>query len=65
MQDRYIRAAELIRMTGLSPSTIWRLEQEGEFPRRRKIGSSAIGWLESEIDDWLKTREPVSEGATK
>ena len=58
MQDRYIRAPELTRKTGLSLSTIWRLEQEGSFPHRRALGPNSVGWLESEIDHWLQTRQP-------
>jgi prophage regulatory protein len=56
MKDRYIRADELTHMTGLSLSTIWRLEQDEAFPRRRSLGLSAVGWLESEISNWLTSR---------
>jgi prophage regulatory protein len=59
MQDRYMRAPELSRKTGLSLSTIWRLEQDGVFPRRRALGPNSVGWLESEIDGWLISR-PIS-----
>jgi prophage regulatory protein len=59
MQDRYIRAPELTRKTGLSLSTIGRLEQDGCFPHRRALGPNSVGWLESEINDWLTSR-PIS-----
>jgi prophage regulatory protein len=59
MQDRYIRAPELIRKTGLSASTIWRLEQEGDFPSRRVLGPNSVGWLESEVNRWLHSRQPA------
>jgi prophage regulatory protein len=60
MQDRYIRAAELIRKAGLSLSTIWRLEQNGGFPLRRALGPNSVGWLESEVDHWVQTRQATS-----
>ena len=60
MQDRYIRATELIHKAGLSLSTIWRLEQSGEFPLRRALGPNSVGWLESEVDHWLQTRQATS-----
>ena len=60
MQDRVIRGTEIIHKTGLSLSTIWRLERDGTFPRRRSLGPQAIGWLESEVNDWLQSREPVN-----
>ena len=56
MQDRYVRAVEIARRTGLSLSTIYRLEQNGGFPRRRALGPNSVGWLASEINDWLTSR---------
>ena len=32
--------------TGLSRSTIWRLERRGTFPMHRRISLNAVGWLE-------------------
>jgi len=59
MQDRIIRAIEITHRTGLSLSTIKRLEQDGTFPRRRSLGPHAIGWIESEVNEWLQSREPA------
>ena len=35
---------------------LWRLEREGKFPKRVRLGENRHGWLESEIDDWLLER---------
>ena len=35
---------------------IWRLERDGKFPRRLRLGANAVGWLENEIDDWIRQR---------
>jgi predicted DNA-binding transcriptional regulator AlpA len=51
---RLLRLAKVIGMTGLSRTTIWRLERTGEFPRRRKINRS-VAWLESEVKHWIET----------
>jgi prophage regulatory protein len=59
MQDRYIRAQEITRTTALSLSTILRLEQEGDFPPRRALGPNSVGWLESEVNQWMQTRQPT------
>ena len=56
MKDRYIRSDELTHMTGLSLSTIYRFERNGVFPRRRVLGPNSVGWLESDINDWLTSR---------
>lgn len=55
-EDRYVREAECEDRTGLSKTTRWRLEREGKFPKRRKISNNAVGWLNSELTDWIKSR---------
>ena len=55
--DRIIRSDELVTTTGLSRVTIWRLEQIGEFPKRRKLSAAAVGWKSSEIAAWIESRE--------
>ena len=50
-----LRKSEVISLTGLSPSTIERLERDGTFPRRRQLGPHAVGWLASELDEWAKS----------
>lgn len=39
--------------TGLSRTTIYNRISEGTFPSPIKLGSRAVGWLESDIDDYL------------
>lgn len=58
-QDRIMRTKEVIAVTGRSRSSIHRDEKAGAFPKRRKIGQHAIGWLESEINGWMKSRETI------
>jgi prophage regulatory protein len=35
---------------------ITRLEQAGKFPKRIRLGEGRVGWLESEIDDWISQK---------
>ena len=35
---------------------IWRKENAGEFPRRVKLGANRIGWIESEIENWIASK---------
>ena len=39
--------------TGLSRSTIYLRITQGSFPRPISLGARAVGWVESEIDEWL------------
>lgn len=54
--ERFLREAEVKRVTGLSRTTRWRLERRGQFPKRRRLSQNAIGWLESEIHSWMAAR---------
>jgi len=55
-----IRFPKISEITSLSRTTIWRLESKGEFPKRLQVGRRGIGWLLSEIEDWMRSR-PRSE----
>jgi predicted DNA-binding transcriptional regulator AlpA len=45
-----------VKTGGLSRTTIWRLERDGQFPKRRLITGKIVAWDEGEIDDWIKSR---------
>lgn len=51
---RLLRLAAVLDRTGLSRSTIWRLEKAGKFPRRRRVSASVVAWLESEVTAWIQ-----------
>ncbi len=56
MSDRILRPAAVVVKTGQSRTTIWRGVRAGTFPAPLELGENSIGWLESVIDDWLKSR---------
>lgn len=58
--DQFIRLPEVKRLTGLCKSTIYRLEELGLFPRRRKIGPRAVAWLKQEVLAWMEQRPHVN-----
>lgn len=39
-----------------SPAHIARLEAAGLFPKRVRLGAGRVGWVDTEIDDWLRAR---------
>ena len=55
MQDVIRRLPWVLKTSGLSKTTIWRLEKEGAFPKRVKLGPQAVGWRESEVLKWIET----------
>lgn len=59
---RFLRFPAIRARTGLSRSTIWRLERQGVFPRHRRISRNAVAWLETEIADWMRSKAGVEPG---
>jgi prophage regulatory protein len=53
---KFLRFHAVRDRTGLSRSTIWRLERRGEFPKHRRISANAVGWVEQEINEWMLGR---------
>ena len=59
MNERVLKFPELHTKTGLARSTVFKLEKQGKFPKRRKLGNKAVRWLESEVDQWIQALEVV------
>ena len=51
-----LRTHEVTQLTGLSRTTIWRLERSGTFPRRVRLSANSVGWVEDEVRDWVNER---------
>ncbi|MGO8973203.1 MAG: helix-turn-helix transcriptional regulator [Steroidobacteraceae bacterium] len=60
--ERALRLRQVSELTGLGRSMIYQMQAEGRFPQRIKLGERAVGWLESEVRDWLATRIETSRG---
>jgi prophage regulatory protein len=56
---RFLRFPAVRARTGLSRSTIWRLERQGAFPRHRRISRNAVAWVEAEITEWMRSKVPA------
>jgi prophage regulatory protein len=53
---RLLRFPAVRERTGLSRSTIWRLEQRGQFPRHHQISANVVAWSEDEVSGWIRAR---------
>lgn len=52
--ERIVSSKEVQELTGLSRTTIWRLERNGEFPARVQLSSTRIGWRFTEVQEWIR-----------
>lgn len=56
---KVIRLNQVIDSTGLGRSTIYKYITEGKFPAPIKLSERCVGWLESEVQQWIKNRIEV------
>ena len=52
--DTMLHMPDVVRMTGLSESTIERRIAEGKFPKATKISTRRIGWPAHKIKAWQR-----------
>jgi prophage regulatory protein len=53
---RILSKRQLKELVLYSPQHIARLEAAGQFPKRVRLGANRVGWVESEVLDWLQER---------
>lgn len=61
LKRQTVRRKELKRLVPLSDTTIYELEQKGEFPKRFYLTPRCVVWPLSEILNWLDERKAASE----
>jgi prophage regulatory protein len=61
---RTIRRQALKEMVPLADSTIFGMEQRGEFPRRFALSPRCVVWDLAEVEQWLASRraQPIERG---
>ena len=56
MAQTILRLPAVKARTGLSRSTIYLRLSQGTFPKKVSLGPRSIGFVESEVEDWIKAR---------
>lgn len=54
-----LNKAEVGKLTSLSNTTLWRMEGRGDFPKRKKISTNRVAWLQSEVEEWIASKMEV------
>jgi prophage regulatory protein len=60
---RAIRRTELRQIVPLADTTIYEMEQRGDFPQRFYLTSRCVVWDLSEVEAWLEERRRASHEA--
>lgn len=53
---KVLRLKQVMVMTGLARSTLYKYMVTEGFPTQIKLGAKAVGWLETEVLAWLEAR---------
>lgn len=56
MATVFLRLQAVIRVTGLSRSTLYRLIADEQFPRPVRLGPRAVAWRHADIEAWGEAR---------
>ncbi len=59
MPVAFLRLGDVMRVTGLGRSTVYRLMAERRFPPPCRLGRRAVGWRSSDFSQWSAAR-PVT-----
>jgi prophage regulatory protein len=60
MPRKILRLPSVLDRTGLSRSTVYLRVTEGRFPRPVSLGARAVGWIETEVEEWISRQIEVS-----
>ncbi|MBO9355996.1 AlpA family phage regulatory protein [Bordetella petrii] len=55
-ERRILRRAEVEAKTGFKRAHIYKLMDQGKFPKAMRLGVRAVGWDSAEIDQWITDR---------
>ncbi|RRH96947.1 AlpA family phage regulatory protein [Mesorhizobium tamadayense] len=57
---RTVRRSQLREIVPLSDTTIYEMEQRGEFPRRFNLTPRCVVWDLGEVEAWIQERRNAS-----
>lgn len=53
---RFIRTRQVLEMIGVGRTTLWKMVQEGSFPRPVRITERNSGYLLEAVEQWMQLR---------
>lgn len=63
VQQTILRLPQALARTGISRSSVYAFIKAGSFPKPISLGVRAIGFLSSDIDEWIESRVKASRKA--
>jgi len=60
--SQFLRQKQVSTMTCLSKSSIYRLMDQGGFPKQVSLGARSVVWVKSQVEDWMSQKVASSIG---
>ncbi len=51
-----LRLPQVMKRIGVSKSWVYQNLKNGKFPKQIFLSERLVGWVDSDIDDWIKSR---------
>lgn len=58
-----LRLRDVLRMTGLSRSTLYNMIKRKDFPHQVSLGARAVGWVKREVQNRIEARAHLRPGS--
>ncbi|MBJ6799736.1 helix-turn-helix transcriptional regulator [Geomonas propionica] len=55
--SKVLTRRQVLKILGVSGTTLWRMEQSGTFPKGRQISTRRVGYLEADVEAWMQNRQ--------
>ena len=62
-QIRFMRRREVLELLGLSHTTVYKMVDEGRFPRPLRIGPNTTRWRSDQVTEWMEAQMKAAESA--
>jgi len=56
MKSDFMLSDEVVARVPYSRAHLYRLEDQDDFPKRKRIGANRIAWVRTEVEQWLAQR---------
>ena len=59
---QFIRLPQVKELTSLSKSSIYRLMEDGDFPKQVSLGARSVVWVRAQVEDWCAQKVSAALG---
>lgn len=63
--NRILRFNEVRQITGLSKTVLYEMIKNGQFPKGLRLTKRTVGWLESDVIEWINEVVKKNRGVSK